>query len=235
MNIFFIVDTGEDQVVMDVNESRHCAKVLRMRKGDEVSFIDGKGTLGKGILMKVDPACCELKILERQENFEKRPYSLHIAIAPTKNIDRFEWFIEKSVEIGIDRITPIICEHSERRRVRLDRMERIILSAAKQSIKAWIPQVDSMVSYNDFLKKKFDTNNKFIAHCREGNKPFLLKSADHSSGILILIGPEGDFSTKEITMAGAKGYREVSLGISRLRTETAGVVAAQICADLQLI
>ncbi len=235
MNIFFVPDPEDDYAALNSTESHHCAKVLRMQVGDEISFIDGKGTLGKGILQEVNAARCEIKIIEKQENFEKRPYYLHIAIAPTKSIDRFEWFLEKSVEIGIDRITPLICEHSERRKIRLDRMERIILSAAKQSIKASLPHIDSPVPYADFLSSEITERNKFIAHCRKSRSELLLKSAQPASRILLLIGPEGDFSEKEIELAAGKGFKEISLGNSRLRTETAGVVAAQICADLQII
>jgi 16S rRNA (uracil1498-N3)-methyltransferase len=187
------------------------------------------------VLVEVNQKSCKVEIVEKEENYEKRPYYLHIAIAPTKSNDRFEWFLEKATEIGIDKITPIICDHSERRKIRSDRLEKVILSAVKQSKKAWLPELSPLIGFKEFIKQAGMEEQKYIAHCREGERPELIKILNHNSSLLILIGPEGDFSEEEIMIANTQGFSSVSLGKSRLRTETAGIVASQICSDIQSI
>ncbi len=231
MNLFYTSNINKGTAYLNEDESRHCVKVLRMKEGDKVSFIDGKGGLHWGELITAGPKECEIKVLNSREDFEKRPYYLHIAISPTKNNDRFEWFLEKATEIGIDRITPLICERSERRKIREDRFQRVILSAVKQSVKAFLPELDPLTSYDDFLRSVDNRKIRYIAHCMQAKKEELIKSAGDPASYIILIGPEGDFSPSELEAAMNKGFTPVSLGNSRLRTETAGVVAAQIISD----
>lgn len=220
---------------MSENESHHCVKVLRMKRGDKVQFIDGKGGFYEGMIDYEDPMACRVRVHEKKPGYEKRPWFLHIAIAPTKNADRFEWFLEKATEIGVDRITPLVCDHSERRRIRKDRLERVILSAVKQSVKAWLPQLDDLTDYKEFIQGDYNNMQKFIAHCREGERKDLINLCNQADPSLVLIGPEGDFSEKEIELASKMNFIPVSLGNSRLRTETAGVVTAQILSDLHIM
>lgn len=231
MNLFYTSDIRDNIAFLDETESRHCSKVLRMKNGDDIFFIDGVGGFYSGKILNSAPSECEIEILEKQENYEKRPYYLHIAIAPTKNSDRFEWFLEKATEIGVDKISPLICEHSERRKIREDRYKRVILSAVKQSVKAWMPELAPLTGFDEFLRSAPPETDKFIAHCIKSEKRELLKEAGRSGSFLLLIGPEGDFSSEEVEKALKHDFTPVSLGKSRLRTETAGVAAAQIIAD----
>lgn len=230
-NLFYANITNPGEAYLNESESHHCIQVLRMKKGEKVFFIDGAGGYGEGILTEDNPKRCRISIEELTLNFGKREYSLHLGIAPTKSSDRFEYFLEKATEIGIDRITPLLCDHSERKKLRNDRLERILLSAAKQSGKAFLPVLDEMTGFETFIKSLTKRSNRFIAHCRDDSTPYLLHKVHPDSHVLILIGPEGDFSEKEIGRAEAEGFLAVSLGESRLRTETAGVVAAQVVAD----
>ena len=225
MHIFYSSHIQNDHAILDASESHHCAKVLRLTNGDAVQLIDGSGGFYDAIIEKADHRQCLLKLTDVRKDFEKRNYHLHIAIAPTKNIDRFEWFVEKCTEIGIDEITPIICEHSERKILKPERIQRVIVSAVKQSIKAYIPVLNPLQSFTDFIDKKSVSSQKFIAHCYEGQKESISDSCQPGESILIMIGPEGDFSREEVDHALDNGFRGVSLGNSRLRTETAGVVA----------
>ena len=212
----------------DKEESKHIVKVLRKKGGDEIFITNGKGNLFRSEITLESEKKCEVKIT-KVIFFEPKKYHLHIAIAPTKMNDRFEWFLEKATEIGIDEITPIICEHSERKIYKIDRAEKIIQAAMKQSNQYYLPQINEPISFIDFLKKDI-TTSKFIAHCEEIDKNVFKKSIVPNQNILILIGPEGDFSTKEITLALKNNFIPVSLGNTRLRTETAGVVACHTVA-----
>jgi 16S rRNA (uracil1498-N3)-methyltransferase len=165
-----------------------------------------------------------VQIINHIKDYEKLYFSPHIAIAPTKNIERLEWFLEKATEIGIKEITPVLCEHSERKIINMERLEKIIVSAMKQSLKTYIPVLNPLTRFTDFVSKPFN-GQKFIAHCTEGIRSELIHSYVKQSESLILIGPEGDFSPKEIEFAKSNGFIEISLGKSRLRTETAGIVA----------
>lgn len=235
MNLFYSNHIEDSTAFLNESESHHCIKVLRMKKGDGIYFIDGAGGYYTGVLETDNPRGCKISIMESKKNYEKRPYFLHIAIAPTKNAERFEWFVEKATEIGVDKITPLICEHSERKTLRPDRVEKVVLSAVKQSVKAWIPEIAPLETMSDFIRKEHSLTENFIAHCGEGMKTSLLLAEGQRSSYLVLIGPEGDFSEKEILLAQSFGFIPVSLGESRLRTETAGVVAAQIIADIEAI
>ncbi|MCX6231998.1 MAG: 16S rRNA (uracil(1498)-N(3))-methyltransferase [Bacteroidetes bacterium] len=224
MQLFYTPDITSATYTLDKEESMHCIRVLRLKEGSQLHLTDGKGNLFKAHLITADPKACVAEIIETIPNFGKRNFQLHIAIAPTKNIDRFEWFLEKATEIGIDEITPVFCEHSERNIVKPERLHKIITSAMKQSLKAYHPVLNDAVKLQSFLKKDYQAF-KCIAHCEEDEKISLQSAYPKGKNALILIGPEGDFSTTEIKNAIERNYQPVSLGNSRLRTETAGVVA----------
>ena len=223
MNLFYSPDITGDFHLLSEHESKHLSKVLRLKTGDTIRMVDGKGNLYEGVLQKVTHRECEVKLTQKISDYEKRGYYLHIAVAPTKNIDRIEWFIEKATEIGIDEITPILCEHSERKVIKTERIEKIMISAMKQSGKAFIPKFNDMISFKELISSSFE-GEKFIAHCYDQEKTSLIKAIKGNSN-LILIGPEGDFSEKEVKEALEHDYKPVSLGTSRLRTETAALVA----------
>lgn len=227
-NLFYTPDVGGKFYVLGEDESKHCIRVLRFSKGDSVQLIDGKGGWYNTVIVDPSPKHCKVEILRQwHENSQKGFYS-HIAIAPTKNIDRFEWFLEKATELGIDEITPINCDHSERKNLNHERLEKILISAIKQSMKATLPRLNKMVNFETLisLDKSMD---RFIAHCAEGGeKIHLFHQLKPQKRSLILIGPEGDFSEREIQVALLHQFKPVSLGTSRLRTETAGLAACHI-------
>jgi len=231
MNIFYTRDIVGNIAILDKIESHHCSKVLRLKPGEKVSVVDGSGGYFDGVLTITDPNACQIDISHSYYEFEKRPFNLHIAIAPTKNIDRFEWFLEKATEIGVDEITPLICEHSERRIIRDDRLEKVLVSAMKQSLKAYLPVLNPVVSFEKFVDS-VNVSDKLIAHCFNWERQELIKIKPFGREFSVLIGPEGDFSEKEINYALEKQFIPVTMGKSRLRTETAGVAACQIISDL---
>ena len=210
-------------------ESQHAVRVLRLQAGDELELVDGAGGYYKAVISNPHPKHCEFVIKETFTEFGKRDYRLHIAIAPTKNIERLEWFIEKCTEIGIDEITPVICRFSERKIIKPERLEKIIVSAAKQSLKAYFPILNPMCSFRDFIQQT-TVSQKFIAHCYEQDKQLLQRVYQKSFDAVILIGPEGDFSPEEVQAAIQHQFQPVSLGSSRLRTETAGIAACHTVA-----
>lgn len=221
MQLFYCPEILEDSHYLNSEESKHCIKVLRKSEGDIITLIDGSGGFYE---VKITIASQKKVLFEvlKEWKEDSRAYNLHIAIAPTKNNDRLEWFLEKATEIGIDEITPIICHHSERKLIKEDRLKRIILSATKQSLKSKVPVLNTAISLKEFLKTKY-TASCFIAHCEEQNKTSLQSVVAQNS--LVLIGPEGDFSPTEIGLAIQNDFTPISLGNSRLRTETAGLVA----------
>jgi 16S rRNA (uracil1498-N3)-methyltransferase len=225
MQIFYVPDIKGNTCVMDENESRHSIRVLRMSKGDKLNLVDGNGTLFEGIISDPNPSGCGITITRVTRNFEKRNYRLHIAISPIKNQERFEWFIEKSVEMGVDEITPLICRNTEKPGIKRDRLYNIIISAMKQSIKAFKPVLNEPADFAKFIFSDL-SGIKMIAHC---NPSFSRKKIDKiyekDRDAVILIGPEGDFSEEELTLAIKNDFRSVHLGNSRLRTETAGIAA----------
>ena len=223
MQLFYL-ENPKNEIILSAEESKHATKVLRKKEGDILNFTDGKGYLYKAEITLADSRKCRLKIVSSEQKEKQHNYHLHIAIAPTKNMDRFEWFLEKSTEIGIDEITPIICSRSERKVIKTERCNRILLSAMKQSLKFQLPKLNESVSFKDFIKQDFN-GDKYIAHCAEGIKK-KLKTINEKEKYLILIGPEGDFSQKEIDLAFQNQFKAVSISASRLRTETAGIIAA---------
>ena len=224
MHLFYTPDITAKQYQLSESESKHCIRVLRLRINDTIHLIDGVGGFYSARIVDDNPRACIVEVTDKQENFGSHDYYLHIAIAPTKNIDRFEWFLEKATEIGIDEITPILSEYSERKVIKPERLNKIITSAVKQSLTAFHPKLNPLIKLSDFLKKSIDAN-KFIAHCYETEKEELKNMQVKNSRQVILIGPEGDFSLKELDLAQNAGFIPVALGDRRLRTETAGIVA----------
>ena len=230
MALFYVPNLASGNVLPE-EESQHAVKVLRLQVGSGITVVDGIGGFYNAQITNPHPKHCGFEIIESQTEFGKRDYKLHIAIAPTKNIERLEWFIEKATEIGIDEITPVICRFSERKIVKEERLEKIIISAAKQSVKAYFPKLNPLCTFDELLKTQ-SASQKFIAHCYDEDKRLLQTEIQKSTDILILIGPEGDFSIEEVQKAISLGFAPVSLGKSRLRTETAGVVACHTVALL---
>lgn len=221
--IFFTPDILSN-VELPVEEGQHCIKVLRKKEGDEILLTDGNGFFYDAEIVQANSKHCIVNILNTIEQPKGWGFNLQIAFAPTKNIDRIEWFAEKATEIGVDRFTPILCKHSERKEIKAKRIEKILISAMKQSQKALLPQLDEMQSFSKFIRQDFD-GQKYIAHCYPQEKALLKDIYRKGDNALILIGPEGDFSEEEVREAIANGFQPISLGESRLRTETAALVA----------
>lgn len=227
MQLFYTINIEDNLAQLDEVEARHCVQVLRKRVGDSLDFVDGKGSFYKGEIIETGKKSCLIRILERRVEEKERPY-FKMAIAPTKNIDRLEWYLEKATEIGIDEIVPILCARSERKRIREDRLEKIILSAMKQSLKARLPRLNPLTTFKDFINEKQEVDQKLIAYCNDDQLNHLKDTYQKGKSALILIGPEGDFNEQEINLAKENGFTGISLGKSRLRTETAGVVSCTI-------
>jgi len=231
MHLFYAPEITGSTHTLQKDESRHCIKVLRLKGNDAVHLTDGRGNLFLTIIEDPDPEKCRLRIIETFRDYQRKPWNLHIAIAPPKSPDRLEWFLEKVTEIGINEITPVFCTRSERRIVNLSRMEKVLIAAMKQSLKAFLPVLHEPYSFRDFISRPF-AGQKFIAYCETGPEKELYQHYLAGSDVLILIGPEGDFSGDEIIQAKMLGFVPIKLGKSRLRTETAGLVA---CHTINLI
>jgi 16S rRNA (uracil1498-N3)-methyltransferase len=213
-------------LALDPEEASHAVRVLRMKTGDQLLLTDGKGARGVAEIVFAGKHDCAVKVVEF-ELVPHRPYRIHLAIAPTKSIDRFEWFLEKATELGVDEITPLFCEHSERRNIKNERLQKILLSAMKQSEQSWLPVLQEACDYNAFINRQI-TGEKYIAWCGTGKEEHLVNHYQPGRDALVMIGPEGDFSGPEVEKAVAMGYIPVSLGPNRLRTETAGLAACSI-------
>lgn len=227
MQLFYHPDAIQirQELFFSKEESRHIVKVLRKNSGDILELTNGKGVFFKSQITTASPNKCGVVLTEKSLQ-DPLPYKLHLAVAPTKANDRFEWFLEKATEIGITEITPIYCEHSERKKIKPERYEKIIQSAMKQSLNAFLPQLNKAVSFSEFVKNPTHNSfQKFIAHCAQGEKKSLKSQLQPKQNVLVLIGPEGDFALSEIEMALKNKFLPVSLGESRLRTETAAIVA----------
>lgn len=232
MHIFYTPDITQKTYTLNEEESKHCVRVLRLTIGSIVNLVDGKGGFYTAEITSDNPKKVSLSILKVETEFHKRNHYLHIAVAPTKNIDRIEWFLEKATELGIDEITPIITDRSERRVVKEDRLNKVITSAVKQSIKAYHPKLNDAISFDTFLKEPFD-GDKLIAHCIDnGEKQYISKLVAPHQKYLILIGPEGDFTPDEVNLALNKGFKALTLGDNRLRTETA---ALSVCFEINYL
>lgn len=224
MELFFTKNIHVNIATLDPEESRHAVKVLRLKKGEIIHVTDGSGSIHTCEVAAAEPSALTAVIKETITP-NKRPYTIHIAIAPTKNIDRFEWFLEKATEFGIDEITPVICKHSERTVIKPERLEKILVSAMKQSNQSYLPKLNSLRPLSELLKQNIDAD-KFIAHCSEDDqKHLLVNQLKSDSSVMVLIGPEGDFSKDEISLSLEKNFKPASLGSTRLRTETAGLAA----------
>ena len=209
---------------LDEEESRHLLAVLRRKVGDPLQLTDGKGYFYETEISETGKRHAVARILSTTEAPAERPFRLHVAIAPTKQIERFEWFLEKATEIGIDEITPLLCKRSERETIRLDRLEKILISAMKQSLRSRLPKLNELTRFQVFAKAA-STANKYLAWCADEPLPHLSTQVNGIQNIVVAIGPEGDFSTDEVKLALENGFLGVSLGAARLRTETAGLLA----------
>lgn len=226
MHVFYTPDI-QTHPELPEEEAQHCIRVLRLNAGDEITLTDGKGNFYRAEITAATNKRCLVKVIETIPQDPLWQGHLHIAMAPTKNMDRNEWFAEKATEVGIDELTFLNCRFSERRVIKTERIEKILISAIKQSLKARLPKLNEMVDFDKFIAQDF-SGQKFIAHCYEGEKPLLKEVAKPGEDTLILIGPEGDFSEEEVAKAISKGFKPISLGKSRLRTETAALVATVI-------
>ncbi|MDD6891982.1 MAG: 16S rRNA (uracil(1498)-N(3))-methyltransferase [Bacteroidales bacterium] len=222
MHVFYTPDIAVSPELPE-EEAGHCLRVLRLGVGDEVMLADGKGTFYRAAISAASGKRCQVRVTETlpQEPFWKGRF--HLAMAPTKNMDRTEWLAEKATEMGFDELTFLNCRFSERKVIKTERIEKIVVSAMKQSLKAWKPVVNELTDFGAFVGRDFP-GQKFIAHCYEGEKPLLKEALEPGQDAVLLIGPEGDFSPEEVAKAEAAGFRAVSLGKSRLRTETAALV-----------
>lgn len=226
MNLFYH-PTPSIPILSEV-ESTHAIKVLRLKEGDTIQLLDGIGGFHTAIISKGHAKHCEILIQESRITPRPRSYRLHIAVAPTKSADRIEWFVEKAIEIGVDELSFLHCEHSERKNMNLDRIEKIVVSALKQSMNFYKPILNPMVSFNQFVQNQ-PSSSRYIAHLEEGEKTLFKNVIQGNSSITLLIGPEGDFSPKEIQLALGNSFMPVSLGETRLRTETAALAGCFIC------
>ena len=241
MELFYSKDITDGGRVLDPDESAHCVRVLRHRRGDQINVVDGHGMLYRCTIVDDDPRGVLFDVDEWVENYGSHDYRLHMAVCPPKNIDRFEWFAEKATDIGVDRSTPLFGDYSERRVFKRERIERLIVAAAKQSHKGAIPELDEALTVTEFLQQDHE-GLKLICYCDEATGKIDIKEALAAAGfsiarqnlfeasdpkpmVSIMIGPEGDFSRAEVALALERGWQPVSLGDSRLRIETAAVVA----------
>ncbi|MGB5822222.1 MAG: 16S rRNA (uracil(1498)-N(3))-methyltransferase [Saonia sp.] len=220
------LDHSASQFVFPEEESKHIVKVLRKKEGDILHITNGEGHLFQAKIVLSDPKRCKVEVVSSKKKHRKMHW-LHMVVAPTKMNDRFEWFLEKATEIGVNEITPIICERSERKVIKMERMEKVIQSAMKQSLRTYLPKLNEPISFSDFMELP-QKDLLFIAHCAKEEKMDLKRRVAPDKNVTVLIGPEGDFSDLEIKTARAGGFVPVSLGESRLRTETAAIVACMV-------
>lgn len=219
------------ELVLSEDESKHCVRVLRMAQGDAVYFTDGKGTLAEAMITDAHPKRCKVGIMKLTAQPKPYAYSIHLAVAPTKNAERMEWMVEKCTEMGVDRISFLLTERTERAHFNTERMEKKALAAMKQSLQCWLPQISAPLPFADFLATVGETG-RFIAHAEREKPPHLFRLAQPATDVCLLIGPEGDFTPAELAAAQAAGFQVVGLGNTRLRTETAAVLA---CHTLHLL
>lgn len=228
MQLFYVPESDSELVELPPDEARHCVQVLRHREGDEIHWVDGEGGWYSGTITEAGKRRCQVAVNSSRQEYGKRPFHLHLVVAPTKQIDRLEWLLEKATEIGVDEITLLLCARSERKQVRLDRLQKVLVSAMKQSLKAYLPVINDLTPYPDFMRQNFSEKQSFIAYVDTDQTLHLKDKCQPGGEVCILIGPEGDFHPEEVKMALEAGFQQVSLGPSRLRTETAGVVSCTI-------
>jgi 16S rRNA (uracil1498-N3)-methyltransferase len=225
VNLFYQPLIADGILHLDEEESRHCVKVLRKQSGDAIKVTDGKGVFYEALIKKADSSQCTFDIVSRSPE-KQRGFRIHMAVSPTKNTDRIEWFVEKSVEIGIDEITLIECKNSERSHIKTERLRKVAISAMKQSVRAVLPVINDVTQFDEILN--VNANQKFIAYVDSTNPAHLINEANTGNSYLVLIGPEGDFTNTELEAAISKDFTKVSLGESRLRTETAAIASCHI-------
>ena len=230
MNTFFGI-IQNNVAILNEDESLHCVKVLRHKVGDIIQVIDGNGTRAIGKIEAAHAKQCAVSLTDKEVVKQTRNYKLHVAIAPTKNIERIEWFVEKAVEIGIDEISFIKCKNSERTVIKDDRLKKVAEAAVKQSQQSYIPKMNPIIDFKEFIKKN-SSDVKLIAHCEKESKQHIKKFIITGKTFTVLIGPEGDFTKDEIALALSLNYSPVALGESRLRTETAGLFACGAFASI---
>ena len=230
MQLFYnsALDLTTEEFTFSEEESKHISRVLRNKEGDVLKITNGKGSIFSAKILDAHTKKCTARIIEQHETIPSN-YILHIGIAPTKNNDRFEWFLEKATEIGIAKITPLLCDHSERKIIKPERFEKVLQAAMKQSLQAYLPQLFPLTPVKEFISRA-STDIKLIAHCGKGERTELKRKLQPGKEVTILIGPEGDFSEKEIDWAITHGFMPVALGQNRLRTETAAIVACTTAA-----
>lgn len=228
--ILYVPDVSDEELTLPEEEGRHAIKVLRSSEGDELRLVDGRGGIYRARVQRIDKKRCVVRIEDELQGFGERPYRLTLAVAPTKNDQRFEWFLEKATEMGIDRIVPLIAARSEKKRTKPERFRKILIAAMKQSNKAYLPELEDPVAFEEFLER-IEGEGAFIAHCYQEPQRSSLKDAyRQGEDATVLIGPEGDFTPQEVDMAVKKGVRPISLGKAVLRTETAAVAACHTIA-----
>lgn len=228
MQLFYTQTIEGDFAYFGAEEARHCVQVLRKKVGDELHFVDGLGGKYVGEIVETGKKTCVLSIKNRVEAYKKPLAKVHLLVAPTKNIARFEWLLEKATEIGVSEITPLLCKRSERKKIREDRLEKILIAAMKQSLNAYLPRLNPLTTFKaltENIAKTNETGQRFIAHCADDNQIHLREKYKGGNDVMILIGPEGDFTAEEIQLAFQNGFEAISLGPNRLRTETAGIAA----------
>lgn len=226
MELFYAPEISTGKSILDPDESRHCIKVLRNKVGDEIRITDGKGSIYTGEIIDANQGKCEFEIKKVVRN-DPRHHQVHIAIAPTKSTDRLGWFVEKAIEIGIEKITFFYSQNSERTSLKVKRLHNKAVSAMKQSLQSWLPEIQGPVSFSQFIESCGDAS-RYIAYTDSKVEKLLKNEPPQKQGSCVMIGPEGDFTSEEIQQAIDKGYKKISLGPNRLRTETAGIVACHI-------
>ena len=229
MQLFYAADFTAPEYILSEEESRHAVKVLRLVEGDTLHITDGRGNLYRCEIASAHQKHCLVRVVEHFAEFEKMPYNLTMAVAPTKNIDRYEWFLEKATEIGVTEFVPLVSDHSERKVIKQEREEKVITAAVKQSLKAYHPLLADITPFAKLVRREF-AGRKFIAHCGDAvkEKKYLASTLKKGEDTLVLIGPEGDFSPEEVRLAVENGFEEITLGTQRFRTETAAVVAVDM-------
>lgn len=228
--ILYVPDVEGQELALPEEESRHAIKVLRSKEGDELRLVDGKGGIYKARITHIDKKRCEVRIEDERQGFGERSYFLTLAVAPTKNDQRFEWFLEKATEMGVDRIVPLIGARSEKSRIKRDRFHKILVAAMKQSNKAYLPELSDPVPFEEYLEN-LGNQQVFIAHCYKGMERTPMKDLyEKGRNVTVMIGPEGDFTEQEVEAAVKKGAEAISLGKAVLRTETAAVAACHTIA-----
>ena len=235
MQLFYAPDLTLPLYTLGEEESKHCIRVLRLKRGDTLHLTDGRGTLYRCEIAGEEARRCTVRVVESTPDYERMPYRLTMAVAPTKSIERFEWFLEKATEIGVSEIVPILCDRSERRALKIERAERVVTAAMKQSLKAYRPQLQPLTPFREAVLRPFE-GRRLIAHCAPARSPegkaYLPDTLRPGENAAIFIGSEGDFSPEEIDFALANGFEEITLGTQRLRTETAALVAVVMASVL---